>query len=271
MSKRMTLVLSGCLFLITLQANADVIISHTGSANPDPNEGWTHMATGTGWPGVGVTHLGEAAWKVTDVQGGANASYYTSDAIAAAVFDDPEGWTTSWRLAGENLKTETSDELGVRVPGKPHRALVRYYWDASGKCQWWVWNGWADLHVYDVPQNADRSFAFHDFAISYDPSTGQNKIYLDGSLIDAFTAASGQEGDILQWGGFGGGDFDGRDVFGYWASVKLETGPFTGTAQCGDLNHPYPTGDFTEDCVVAIDDLAFMVSEWLVCTDPACD
>ena len=275
MSKKVMLVLSACLCLMTLQASAAVIISHNGSQNPDPNEGFTNVVNGTGYPGVPVTHLGEEAWKVTSPQGGANGSTYQAT-IPGAVFTDPTGWTTSWRMAAEDLKADYSDEAKVNIPGSK-RLVVRYYWvdaGASSKCVWELRDvgapdgGW---HYYDVPQNADRSFAFHDFALHFDPSTGENNVYLDTSLIDTFTAQGTQPSDQLHWGGAGGNDFDARDVHSYWSLVMLETGPYTGVEQCGDLNHPYPTGDFSKDCVVGLDDLVVMVAEWLDCTDPSCD
>jgi len=33
--------------------------------------------------------------------------------------------------------------------------------------------------------------------------------------------------------------------------------------QCGDANHPYPTGDFSQDCVVNFYDLATFANHWL--------
>jgi hypothetical protein len=38
--------------------------------------------------------------------------------------------------------------------------------------------------------------------------------------------------------------------------------------QCGDPNHPYPTGDLNEDCRVDLFDLAILALQWLQCTAP---
>ena len=41
--------------------------------------------------------------------------------------------------------------------------------------------------------------------------------------------------------------------------------------RCGDLEHPYPAADANHDCIVNIEDLAIMASEWLEDTNPAND
>ena len=38
--------------------------------------------------------------------------------------------------------------------------------------------------------------------------------------------------------------------------------------RCGDFDHPYPPGDFNEDCYVNMTDLALIAANWLDCTDP---
>jgi hypothetical protein len=39
-------------------------------------------------------------------------------------------------------------------------------------------------------------------------------------------------------------------------------------ATCGDINHPYPTYDFNQDCKVDFKDLAFIAQNWQKCSDP---
>ena len=45
------------------------------------------------------------------------------------------------------------------------------------------------------------------------------------------------------------------------------------TIECGDGLHPYPIGDFNEDCVVDVSDLSIFSIHWLDCTDgnPPCN
>jgi hypothetical protein len=43
-----------------------------------------------------------------------------------------------------------------------------------------------------------------------------------------------------------------------------------GKPQCGDANHPYPSGDLNGDCRVNLADLAIIASNWMVCTGPEC-
>ncbi len=48
--------------------------------------------------------------------------------------------------------------------------------------------------------------------------------------------------------------------------------PIFSVPTCGDLNHPYPTGDFNKDCRVDdYDILIFFIDHWLDCTAPECD
>ena len=37
---------------------------------------------------------------------------------------------------------------------------------------------------------------------------------------------------------------------------------------CGDFEHPYPVGDFSEDCYVNMEDVTLFAQYWLNCTDP---
>ena len=37
---------------------------------------------------------------------------------------------------------------------------------------------------------------------------------------------------------------------------------------CGDINHPYPTGDIDENCYVDFEDVSLLATNWLDCTDP---
>ena len=43
------------------------------------------------------------------------------------------------------------------------------------------------------------------------------------------------------------------------------------TPECGDALHPYPVGDFNEDCIVGLEDLSMLLVNWLGCTHPDCD
>ena len=40
---------------------------------------------------------------------------------------------------------------------------------------------------------------------------------------------------------------------------------------CGDIDHPYPVGDFNLDCRVDLADYAMFAAQWLECTAPECD
>ncbi|MCK4913440.1 MAG: LamG domain-containing protein [Planctomycetes bacterium] len=40
---------------------------------------------------------------------------------------------------------------------------------------------------------------------------------------------------------------------------------------CGDFGHPYPLGDFDNNCRVNMLDFAFFADNWLKCTAPQCD
>ncbi len=58
--------------------------------------------------------------------------------------------------------------------------------------------------------------------------------------------------------------FDGA---GRWARIYMDNLElYTLTDGCGSWGY-LPT-DFNEDCIVDIDDLAYLVAQWLVCTDP---
>lgn len=41
-------------------------------------------------------------------------------------------------------------------------------------------------------------------------------------------------------------------------------------AVCGDETHPYPVGDFNEDCLVDLADFALLAQNWMTCTDIDC-
>ncbi|MFH1614580.1 MAG: DNRLRE domain-containing protein [Planctomycetota bacterium] len=44
---------------------------------------------------------------------------------------------------------------------------------------------------------------------------------------------------------------------------------YTDLPMCGDVNHPYPVGDFDKNCTVDITDLSVVIEKWLSCNDPA--
>jgi hypothetical protein len=60
---------------------------------------------------------------------------------------------------------------------------------------------------------------------------------------------------------------DGVSATCYFDDVLIET---VARSDCGDDAHPYPVGDFNEDCVVDFNDYALLVANWLICTDVNC-
>jgi hypothetical protein len=47
--------------------------------------------------------------------------------------------------------------------------------------------------------------------------------------------------------------------------------PIFSVPTCGDLDHPYPVGDFNMDCRVDVYDFLIFIDHWLDCTAPECD
>ena len=50
--------------------------------------------------------------------------------------------------------------------------------------------------------------------------------------------------------------------------VIISTGSGSGTWVCGGTGFEYMLYDFDEDCVIDLDDLAELLSQWLKCNDP---
>jgi hypothetical protein len=53
-----------------------------------------------------------------------------------------------------------------------------------------------------------------------------------------------------------------------WFSPRIDELDGLAGPVCGDGQHPYPTGDFNQDCYVDFKDLAVFVGYWLLCNDP---
>ena len=53
----------------------------------------------------------------------------------------------------------------------------------------------------------------------------------------------------------------------YWDDISIEK---VIADVCGDVLHPYPVGDLTQDCLVNILDFAELAANWMVCTDLNC-
>ena len=49
---------------------------------------------------------------------------------------------------------------------------------------------------------------------------------------------------------------------------RVVTAVYADGRKCNDECRPYPVGDFTEDCYVALDDFSLLASEWMDCVDP---
>ena len=76
-------------------------------------------------------------------------------------------------------------------------------------------------------------------------------------------------------GAAGGTGFDLKESGFQWIQyIKIEGGSTpeidavaaVDPGQCGDENHPYPTGDLNEDCIVNIEDFAILANNWLTQT-----
>jgi hypothetical protein len=60
----------------------------------------------------------------------------------------------------------------------------------------------------------------------------------------------------------------GTDDNVYIDEIEVSGWQETGLGICGDAEHPYPIGDFTNDCYVNLLDFAMFAQQWLTCTAP---
>ncbi len=84
-----------------------------------------------------------------------------------------------------------------------------------------------------------------------------------------------ENGDFDYFGGFLSGTLDDSTIINIAFEIH-NSGVTAGTCdiiigpipKCGDANHPIPTSDLNEDCIVNILDLAIMAAEWLTDNNP---
>ncbi len=221
------------LFLVAGSVTAATIYEHVGGTDPD-SEGWLLSALGeNSTAGSAVTHLGENAWKMTDMinNPGTHSSNYVSFGLTAADFDDPTGWTLSWRVAFGNLKVAVDDEAGIRF--QDGHIDLNYVYAANGTTAGagakMVNRLTGVTLIGSIPTIASRATGFNDFALDFNPGSGVYSLYMNGSFVTNTTLTPGLVGGSspnseVRWGGLGGGGDDIRNVDSYWASVKLATG-----------------------------------------------
>jgi hypothetical protein len=56
-------------------------------------------------------------------------------------------------------------------------------------------------------------------------------------------------------------------TFIFSAVLTTSTVNLYALSQCGDANHPYPDGDYNEDCYVNMQDYAILAESWLTCSE----
>ena len=122
-------------------------------------------------------------------------------------------------------------------------------------------DAWVDTGV------AYNTGVWYHLGWEMNPPTSTFDLYIS---TGAFTtpAASGSYSSIV-------GAWVGTMYFSSWSSspeyyiddVNI-VGDLTPTPVCGDVDHPYPVGDFDQDCYVDFVDLAVITLNWLDCTDP---
>lgn len=239
MSKTTILAACGALMLGAVQAMGAVVVSHSGTTDPTTESpAWTLSADGTSTGGSGVTHLGEPAWKMTDLSNDATTAKYIYSGITAAAFTDPGGWTATWRMAGENLKLlNGDDEATMRISdGFLHMAFtLKANGTGAGDGATLTQRFGNTALKSDIPTIGSRATGFHTFALNYDGTpggAGVYSLYYDNALVTSGTAGSGVVGGVAAggavtfgWGGYGGNNNELIDVNSYWNSVKLETIP----------------------------------------------
>jgi hypothetical protein len=84
------------------------------------------------------------------------------------------------------------------------------------------------LVPFNIPSGPsdNRNFAFTDFALEYNDTTGIYSLLIDGIVretSDHMGIASGSATRI-KWGAHGGNSPEDKEVVGWWNSVELNTG-----------------------------------------------
>jgi Tol biopolymer transport system component len=82
------------------------------------------------------------------------------------------------------------------------------------------------------------------------------------TTADDFCPNISAGGSSLYFTSNGHGGHGGYDIF---------EAPIYSVPTCGDLDHPYPIGDFNMDCHVDAYDFLIFIDHWLDCTAPECD
>lgn len=197
-------------------AHANVVVKHTGSADPTTESpAWVVGGSGTFGPGGTDT---KAYWDITTTTGGDSAggnAYYW----AALSSGDVSG---NW-LAEATVKapTLTSGNWG------PSDAYLNVYVGSS-----WYFIGLSDTGLYQSPSTGgytSQLYAFTPDTSTYytlsmkKPGAGTSvDVYLDGSLKATITPRAGVDyGNYLYWGD--GGSNSGMAGRSHWNSVVFDT------------------------------------------------
>ena len=118
---------------------------------------------------------------------------------------------------------------------------------------------------------------WYHIAATYDGST--MKVYIDGEEDNStshITGISTFNNHLF----IGGSNTDSLYFDGIIDEVRIYDSNMTQEqiaelmvpeAACGDFGHPYPLGDFDNNCRVNMFDFAFFADNWLDCTAPQCN
>jgi len=141
--------------------------------------------------------------------------------------------------------------------------------DASAGTGWAIQNVDGTLIIMyggaGVSGNAGQAGQWIHVRIDVDTTTAN--LYFGSQVIDTRTTigtANDGSADYVRFGYYWAGDYGLLN----WQVDNLSVVSPKTAAACGDFIHPYPAGDFTQDCYVNLADFAILAAHWLDCSDP---
>jgi len=268
--------LSFTILMATGGAQADIAWDFTYEGDvdlSDPNTGWTEEGTGTGT----VTQITDPNVPV--------------DYLQIDTFDTGSGETRIFVAPGDSYNADFATGMTLVFRARFYDGFMHNYGPSFGDGTYGLEMRFlfstADAHFPGALRFEDRDQRVYvnvvnvpglDLSEWNEYRIAITDTHYDFYINDVFLRSGIPSGP-------GGGDsptddrFRFGDLFGSAANedlkadtdyIRMYFGGAIGAGEgaCGDMAHPYPTGDLTEDCYVDLSDYAAYASDWLTDNRP---